>query len=353
MVMHSEAQAFCLLPTDDLQSDIHFFTSTVGFKLTALIPASEPEAAELSGFGLLLRLDKDYPGAAPTLLINTQAGKSSSATSPGGTKIHWVPVRRNVVQKIENHQLEICTLRGTPWLPGKAGTHRRDLIPSRLTGGMAATHIRIPNGGLVADHVHYHTGSFQLVFCVRGWIKLVFEDQGDPITLYAGDCVTQPPHIRHKVLETSNGLEVIEIAIPAEHVTSVDNDMELPNGRVDSHRLFGGQRFCHHQMVRAKWQPHRLPGFSFCDTGVDSASSGMVSARVLRASSLLPAYTVTHDATVLFSYVLAGSVRIDRQLLVAGDAFTIPPDTDVRIGEISSDAHILEVSAPGSFQTSV
>ncbi|MFK7859486.1 MAG: cupin domain-containing protein [Granulosicoccus sp.] len=353
MAKHRDTLALCLLPTNELQADLDFFTSTAGFQLTALYPAAVPEIAELEGFGLVIRLDQTFQGDAPTLVIRTENEVQPTMRSPGGTVIRWERVRKSAIQRLDSHQLEVCTLRGTPWVRGKAGTQTRDLIPSRLGGGIVATHIRIPNGGPVSDRVHYHTSSFQLVFCLSGWITLVYEDQGAPITLRAGDCVTQPPHIRHKVLETSNGLEVLEISLPAEHITAIDSEMSLPNGRVDSHRLFDGQRFCRHEQRQAKWQPHRLPGFAASDTGAASASDGLAGACIVKATNALPAYTVTHDATVLFSYVLSGSVRVDQQLLVTGDAFTLPPGESRRIGDISEDIQILEVSVPGTFRTLV
>jgi quercetin dioxygenase-like cupin family protein len=44
--------------------------------------------------------------------------------------------------------------------------------------------------------------------------------QGAPFVMRAGDCVLQPPGIKHRVLESSAGLEVIEVACPAEHETT-------------------------------------------------------------------------------------------------------------------------------------
>jgi uncharacterized protein YjlB len=38
--------------------------------------------------------------------------------------------------------------------------------------------------------------------------------QGDPFCFHAGDCVLQPPEIRHRVLETSAAFEVVEIGCP-------------------------------------------------------------------------------------------------------------------------------------------
>ncbi|MBX2882102.1 MAG: cupin domain-containing protein [Granulosicoccus sp.] len=345
--------AFCVLPTRDLQADISFFTETVGFQLLTINPTSNPKLAEFEGFGLTIRLDSRYRVKdGGCIIIKTRQQKHGSAQrSPGGTLIISEPVIEHRVQTLENHQAEICTLRSSPWVAGRAGTQTRDLIPSRLGGGIMATHIRIPNGGPVADRVHHHTTDFQLVFCVQGSITLVYEDQGEPITLTAGDGVTQPPHIRHRVVETSNGLEVIEINLPGEHVTAIDNNLELPTSRVDSHRVFNGQRFCHFSHLGAKWQRHRLPGFLASDTGVSGASANIAGVNLLKATQVPAAYQTSHTADVLFSYVLAGSVRINRQLLVAGDAFTLPPNEQYKVSDISDDVSILEMSVPGVFKT--
>ena len=355
MVEKRKDHAFSVLPTSDLQADIAFYTRDLGMRLLSVYPANNPVIAELVGLGLSLRLDSylrnDQPGM---LLVKTEDKSEQVLHSPSGTTITWERVVNAVPQSLDSHRLEVCTLRGSsPWVVGRAGTHTRELIPSRLGGGIVASHIRIPNGGPVADRVHYHTTSFQLVYCVQGWIKIVYEDQGQAITLKAGDCVTQPPHIRHRVIETSNGLEVIEIGMPAEHISAIDNDMLLPNDRVDSHRLFDGQRFCHHRIASASWMPHRLPGFVSCETGTATASGNIAGARVLRAAPVSRAYKATHSADVLFSFVLAGSMRLDKQLLVAGDAFTVPPNDAFKVSDISKDATVLEVSIPGMFETQI
>ena len=77
-------------------------------------------------------------------------------------------------------------------------------------------------------------------------MKVVYEDQGDPFLLQPGDCVIQPPEIRHRVLESSSGLTVIEIGCPAEHETFVEHDLKLPNGSQIPTRNFLGQRFVKH-----------------------------------------------------------------------------------------------------------
>ncbi len=71
--------------------------------------------------------------------------------------------------------------------------HYRDLIPSRLGGSIIASHIRIPDGGPVPDMVHFHKVGFQLIFCYRGWVDVVYEDQGGPIRLMRAIALSSRP----------------------------------------------------------------------------------------------------------------------------------------------------------------
>src|SRR5262245_50397922 len=109
-----------------------------------------------------------------------------------------------------NKEFVISRLNATndAWYVGRAGMEYRDLIPGRLGGRFIASHIRIPGGGETPDYVHYHKALFQMIYCKAGWVRVVYEDQGPPFALEAGDCVLQPPEIRHRVLESSPGLEV-------------------------------------------------------------------------------------------------------------------------------------------------
>src|SRR5215813_7726164 len=118
------------------------------------------------------------------------------------------------------------------WYVGRAGMQYRDLIPGRLGGRFIASHIRILDGGETSDYVHFHKILFQMIYCKAGWVRVVYEDQGPAFVLEAGDVVLQPPEIRHRVLESSPGLEVIEIACPAVHETFVDHDLKLPNAQI-------------------------------------------------------------------------------------------------------------------------
>jgi quercetin dioxygenase-like cupin family protein len=197
--------------------------------------------------------------------------------------------------------------------------HYRYLIPDRLGGGLIASHIRIPDGGPVPDMVHYHSIQFQMIYCLRGWVRLVYEDQGPPFILNAGDCVTQPPEIRHRVLEASDELEVIEIG--------------LPTGRHDPGRVFEGQTFCHHIAATAAWEPWGPEGLMEQDTGIKAASGGIADVRVLRLGDTIVQTAGPASDWVRFHYALTGEGVLEIEgrsgmPLSPGDVFVLPPGTD-------------------------
>jgi len=350
------------LPSSDVTRDLEFFKDTLGFQLEEIFPADDPSSILLSGHGLRLRLQRETTGDASeafgTLRLDcvdfdeVVANKQTELTSPGGTRIELAQAEPPLVCPTTEHAFVVRRLRDkAPWVIGRAGMHYRDLIPDRLGGSIIASHIRIPDGGPVPDMVHYHTVGFQLIYCYKGWVDVVYEDQGPIIRLTPGDCVTQPPQIRHRVLHSSDNLEVIEIGVPAEHITTIDHDMVLPTEQCNPSRIFNGQTFVHHKLTQCNWQPWRIDGFEHRDTGINKGTNGVANVQVARMS---PAIAMKSDA--LDSSAGAG-VHIEGTQashdLNAGDAFVIPPDIPVRYQHRSSDLELLEVSLPGAFDTIV
>ncbi len=229
-----EIRAEVLLPTTDLRADLEFFGKVLGMQLDSIYPADDPAVAVFSGHGLRLRLDQGLTAAPGILRILTDgdfANGQRSLTAPGGTQVNIDALNPPLVMPPTDHAFVVRRLADqAPWVIGRAGMHYRDLIPTRLGGSIIASHIRIPDGGPVPDMVHFHRVGFQLIFCIKGWVDVVYEDQGGPLRLTAGDCFIQPPEIRHRVLEASEGIEVIEIGVPADHVTEIDHNMQLPTG---------------------------------------------------------------------------------------------------------------------------
>ncbi|KAB2885094.1 MAG: cupin domain-containing protein [Albidovulum sp.] len=357
----SEMRAEVVLPTGSLREDLPFFTRTLGFRLDMIYPADNPAVAVLSGHGLRLRLDQDAPGAPGHLRLHAAdpdsvAGGVRRLTSPGGTQVTVDELNPPLVLPATEHSFVVRRLADqAPWVIGRAGMQYRDLIPSRLGGAVIASHIRIPDGGPVPDMVHFHKVGFQLIFCYRGWVDVVYEDQGGPIRLAAGDCFIQPPEIRHRVLEASDGIEVIEIGVPAEHVTEIDHEMVLPTAYLHPEREWQGQRFVHNVARGAEWLPFRLPGYISRDTTIAANTKGVAGVQVVRKGQGNPAWA-RHDADILFGFVMEGAMTLEGEgkepfRLAPGDAFVIPPGMRTRWADPSEDAEILEVALPGRFAT--
>lgn len=352
-----------VLPTQELRDDIPFFTKTLGMRLENIYPADSPAVASFSGHGLRVRVEMGAQTAPGVIRILTDdpgsfADGQRHLTAPNGTRVEVVPLTPQVETFATEHVYTVRRLRdGAPWVIGRAGMHYRDLIPTRLGGSVIASHIRIPDGGPVPDMVHYHTVGFQLIFCYRGWVDVLYEDQGEMIRLHAGDCVNQPPGIRHRVVHASPNIEVIEIGVPAEHVTTIDHEMTLPNGKGDPEREWDGQKFVHHQKDRTSWAPFRVPGFTARDTGMSLGTKGVAGIQVIRRGEGQPV-AHAHDADIHFTFVMDGTMRLEAEGqeprdLEAGDAFVIPPGMKVRYEAASEDLELLEVALRGDFTTTL
>jgi quercetin dioxygenase-like cupin family protein len=341
-----------LLPCADLKPTLDFFVERLGFRIEIIFPAEEPTTASLSGHGLRLRLAPvgGDPGVIRLVSENLKAADVRVLIAPNGTRIELVEADPPIVSPLFLPEFVLIRAADGPEPgAGRAGMIYRDLIPSRLGGAVVASHISIPEGGPVADWVHFHKITFQMIFCRKGWVKLVYEDQGEPFVLAAGDCVLQPPRIRHRVLESSPGLEVVELGCPALHETLADHDMALPTGRLDPERDFGGQVFLRHVAAQTPWLPHGA-AFERRDTGMTVATRGLADVGVLRPAAARRLDVPAHNGDLLFGFVLEGAARLERDgshSLAATDAFVIPPGEAWALEDCSADFALLQVALPG------
>jgi quercetin dioxygenase-like cupin family protein len=342
-----------IVPCSDLDAAIAFYTGTLGFRLDMIMPADAPRVAVLSGAGIALRLEFAGPHrpshTALTLrLTGSHAWFASfdahELAGPDGVRILLVDDDAPLMTPVAEQVLLVTRANDGAIVAGRAGMSYRDLIPGRLGGRYIASHICIPAGGPVPDYVHYHRVGFQMIYCLHGWVRVVYEDQGEPFVMHAGDCVLQPPTIRHRVLEASPGLEVLEIGGPAEHETLREHAFDLPTARLQPDRSFGGQRFVRHVAANATWRPCAGGGFEYRDTGIAEATDRLASVQVLRALPMPPSATsaarVPSDR-LLFLSVLEGRLALrgstmGAQSLDPGDACVIPADTD----------YVLDANAP-------
>lgn len=354
-----------LLGCDELEPTLSFFLQRLHFRMESIFPADNPTTAMISGYGLHLRLTRGASAGAGTLYLlcddPLSAGNGQTLfTAPNGVVIKLVAADPPMRAPVTQQRVVLTRVAGPDaWGVGRAGMRYRDLIPDRLGGAFIASHIRILEGGLVPDYVHFHKIRFQTIFCRKGWVRVAYEGQGEALVMRAGDCVLQPPMIRHRVMESSAGAEVVEICTPAEHITIADNSMTLPHGDVQAGREFNGQRFVFHVAAHAPWAPWRIPGFDVQDTGIGDATAGLAGVRVVRpagpaAATAAARRSQSHVSEFCFYFVLSGSVVmvLDGQSHALGcdDSITVPSGMAYALSAPSADLSLLEVTLPANVQ---
>ena len=268
----------------DLDGWLSYFCDCIGARLHMIYPADDPAVAEITAFGQRFRLHRSDQAITPH-----EVDSAAPALQPS-----------------------FCLAKadGSAWTKGRAGMLYRDLIADRLGGRFIASHIKIVEGGPVADYVHYHDVRHQLIVVVRGWVRVVYEGQGPAFEMRAGDAVLQAPKIRHRVLASSPGLEVVEITSPALHATYVDHDMVLPG------------------------PDKNVPGF---------ARGAATGAKIVRGDI----DCAPHDGELLFRFVLEGDAVLrygqEAIAIARADTFVIPPGKSHALERCSDDLALLDV----------
>ncbi len=97
----------------------------------------------------------------------------------------------------------------------------RDLGIADATGGLARAHvIRLvgPCNPEEVSKLHFHDVDFQMVYVLKGWVKTWMDGQGENL-FKEGSSWTQPPRIRHFIMDYSDDVELLEIILPADFET--------------------------------------------------------------------------------------------------------------------------------------
>ncbi|MBR0774115.1 cupin domain-containing protein [Bradyrhizobium diazoefficiens] len=97
----------------------------------------------------------------------------------------------------------------------------RDLGIADATHGLAQAHvIRLqgPCDPAEVSKLHYHDVEFQMVYVLNGWVKTYMDGQGETL-MTEGSAWTQPPKIKHMILDYSDDVELLEVILPAEFKT--------------------------------------------------------------------------------------------------------------------------------------
>jgi len=97
----------------------------------------------------------------------------------------------------------------------------RDLGIADATHGLARAHVIRLMGPCNPEDVsklHYHDVEFQMVYVLKGWVKTYMEGVGET-TFQIGSSWTQPPKIRHLIMDYSDDVELLEVILPADFET--------------------------------------------------------------------------------------------------------------------------------------
>ena len=103
----------------------------------------------------------------------------------------------------------------------RAYAQYRDLGFAKASHGLAQAHvIRLigPCNPAEVSKLHFHDVEFQMVYVLKGWVKTYMEGQGETL-MQQGSAWTQPPRIKHLIMDYSDDVELLEIILPAEFKT--------------------------------------------------------------------------------------------------------------------------------------
>ncbi len=97
----------------------------------------------------------------------------------------------------------------------------RDLGIAKASQGLAQAHvIRLigPCNPAEVSKLHFHDVEFQMVYVLKGWVKTYMEGQGETL-MKQGSAWTQPPRLKHLIMDYSDDVELLEVILPAEFKT--------------------------------------------------------------------------------------------------------------------------------------
>jgi len=103
----------------------------------------------------------------------------------------------------------------------RAYAQYRDLGIAAASQGLARAHvIRLigPCNPAEVSKLHFHDVDFQMVYVLKGWVKTYMEGQGETL-MKEGSSWTQPPRIKHLIMDYSDDVELLEVILPADFKT--------------------------------------------------------------------------------------------------------------------------------------
>jgi cupin domain len=137
----------------------------------------------------------------------------SKGSAPSPAKARARPKQRIAISHYRDEDFKADGLR--------AYAHYRDLGIAEASYGLAQAHvIRLigPCNPAEVSKLHFHDVEFQMVYVLKGWVKTYLEGQGETL-MKQGSAWTQPPRIKHLIMDYSDDVELLEVILPAEFKT--------------------------------------------------------------------------------------------------------------------------------------
>ena len=167
--------------------------------------AGHKTAAKSSARKTIKSKARGLPAVKPKVAAKTAAKTTSKAKARPKQRI-----------AISHHREEDFKADGL-----RAYAHYRDLGIADASHGLAQAHvIRLigPCNPAEVSKLHYHDVEFQMVYVLKGWVKTYMEGQGETL-MKEGSAWTQPPRIKHLIMDYSDDVELLEVILPAEFKT--------------------------------------------------------------------------------------------------------------------------------------
>jgi mannose-6-phosphate isomerase-like protein (cupin superfamily) len=171
----------------------------------------KPASRAASKTAALKKSTARKPAAKKTAAKSTARKKLKARAEP-------VTKRKRPKQRIaiSHHREEDFVTSGL-----RAYAKYRDLGVADASHGLAQAHvIRLigPCNPAEVSKLHFHDVEFQMVYVLKGWVKTYMEGQGETM-MTQGSAWTQPPRLKHLIMDYSDDVELLEVIMPAEFRT--------------------------------------------------------------------------------------------------------------------------------------
>jgi mannose-6-phosphate isomerase-like protein (cupin superfamily) len=159
---------------------------------------------------------KKRSGAKPAARSSARKAVKSRARTTTVKAAAKKPARRKQRIAISHHREEDFKADGL-----RTYAKYRDLGIAAASHGLAQAHVIRLQGPCDPQEVsklHFHAVDFQMVYVLKGWVKTYMDGQGETL-MKEGSAWTQPPKIKHMILDYSDDVELLEVILPAEFKT--------------------------------------------------------------------------------------------------------------------------------------